>query len=55
MEKTALWREIRETDRVTWRRLMRTPLGRVVNLHGRLGRRLTLVLYRIARRFFGFN
>ncbi|NLH70986.1 MAG: hypothetical protein GX454_12555 [Brooklawnia sp.] len=54
-QKSALWREIRETDRVTWRRLRRTPLGRVVNLHGRIGRRMTLMLYRIARRFFGFN
>lgn len=54
-EKARLWREIRETDQVTWRRLMRTPMGRLVNLPSSFGRRVTLVAYKIARRFFGFN
>lgn len=54
-EKSALWRELREADRVTWRRLRRSLLGRVVNLPGKTGRQATLAVYKVARHFIGFN
>lgn len=54
-QKSALWRELREADRLTWRRLQRTLMGRLVNLRGPGGRQITLVAYKLARQFFGFN
>lgn len=54
-EKSALWRELRQADRVTCRRLRRTLMGRLVNLRGPLGRQVTVVAYKMARGFFGFN
>lgn len=53
--KSALWRELREVDRVTCRRLRRTLMGRLVNLRGSAGRQVTLAAYKMARQFFGFN
>ncbi len=53
--KSALWRELQEADRVTWRRLKRTLMGRLTNLPGASGRKLTLAAYKVARQFFGFN
>ncbi|MGI5951847.1 MAG: glycosyltransferase family 2 protein [Brooklawnia sp.] len=54
-EKSALWRELRRADRVTHRRLRRSLMGRLVNLRGPVGQRITLVAYKLARGVFGFN
>lgn len=54
-QKSALWHQLRDADRVTWHRLKRTLLGRLVNLPGRGGRKITIMAYKLARQFVGFN
>ena len=54
-EKSRLWRELRDADRVTRRRLRNTLMGNLVNLPGPMGRQITVVCYRMARKYFGFN
>lgn len=53
--KAQLWAELRQADRRAHRRLRRTLPGRLVNLPGPVGRRVTVMAYRVARQFFGFN
>jgi len=56
LDKTAeLWDYIRNHDQDLYRRLRRSFLGIMTNLPGRLGRRLSVGMYRISQKVFGFN
>lgn len=54
-KKRALWANIAQQQPDVYVILKRRFLGRYTNLPGRLGRRTTLMGYRVSRRIFGFN
>lgn len=54
-KKAALWADIRAYDESLYRRLRYGIMGLVVNLPGRMGRRIALMAYWTAQRRYGFN
>jgi glycosyltransferase involved in cell wall biosynthesis len=54
-KKAELWSFIRERDPYLYRKLRSGFYGVMVNLPGRLGRRASIGLYKLAQRLFGFN
>lgn len=54
-EKQRLWADVATVSEELHDRMRRSPAGRLVTLPGRAGRGLSLVVYRIARRVYGFN
>jgi glycosyltransferase involved in cell wall biosynthesis len=54
-KKKELWRYLRSADIHIYRKLYMSVLGRGVNLPGRSGRRLSVTLYKVAQKFYGFN
>lgn len=55
VKKKELWRAIKDNDRNIFWNIRMSILGILVNLPGRMGRRVTLWIYGIARRHVGFN
>ncbi len=54
-KKEALWHDMKEAHPALYARLRRRPIGRLLHLGGRLGRRLIRFLYDIAQKIYGFN
>jgi len=54
-KKRELWRSIKDRDRQLYHRLRFGLLGHVVNLPGRMGRYISIELYKLSQRAFGFN
>ena len=54
-KKEELWRYIQETNPKTYQVLRRSLLGVLLHIPGRLGRRVAVIGYTIARKIFGFN
>lgn len=53
--KKQLWADLKMLDRKLFRKLRYTILGIGVNLPGELGRKLAVVVYKIAQKIYGFN
>ncbi len=54
-KKDELWNYMRRKDRAVFSKLRHGLLGRVVNLPGRGGRKLTVTGYKVLQKFYGFN
>ncbi|WP_040160678.1 glycosyltransferase family 2 protein [Nigerium massiliense] len=54
-DRRKMWDHIRSTDPALYRRLRRAMLPLGANFPGKLGRRLSLGLYRLAQRLYRFN
>lgn len=54
-KKKEIWAYLKKADRKMYRHLRFTPLGIGMNLPGWLGRKTTVLGYRAARKFVGFN
>lgn len=54
-KKKELWRYLKNSDIHIYRKLYMSILGRGVNLPGGSGRHLTVALYKLAQKFYGFN
>lgn len=56
MEELAkLWKDLHDYDRRLWRRCRLGVMGQGSNLPGRVGKRITVALYRLANKFMKFN
>lgn len=54
-EKDRLWSELRREDPRLYRRLRWSALGQITNLPGPAGRRVSVLVYRVAQRVVGFS
>ncbi len=54
-KKRELWASIKERDRALYRQLRFGLLGHIVNLPGRIGRKVSIELYRLSQKAIGFN
>ena len=54
-KKKELWKYLKNADIHIYRKLYLGILGRGVNLPGGSGRRLSVTLYKVAQKFYGFN
>lgn len=54
-KKKNLWRYLKSADVHIYRKLYLGILGRGVNLPGKSGRNLSVAVYRVAQKFYGFN
>ncbi|WP_158372656.1 glycosyltransferase family 2 protein [Cellulosimicrobium cellulans] len=54
-ERDRLWTELRATDPWLYRRVRWSAVGQLSNLPGRVGRRVSVLAYRVARRRIGFS
>ena len=54
-QKDELWEYLRETDAYLYRKLKYRSLSMVSNLPGYQGRKLSVGLYRLARKIYKFN
>ncbi len=53
--KKQLWAELKAMDKALYRKLRFTVLGIGVNLPGKVGRKLAVVVYKLAQKIYGFN
>lgn len=54
-QKKALWRSIKQYDYTLYLNMRLSLIGNLINLPGTIGRKISLLLYKIARRRVGFN
>ena len=54
-QKRALWEYIKTKDRKLYRYLRRHLLGILANLPGKVGRKISVLIYRITQKIYGFN
>lgn len=54
-KKKDVWDYLREKDEALYRKIHRGFVGVAMNLPGKVGRKLTIAGYRVARKFVGFN
>ena len=54
-KKKDLWKYLKESDIHVYRKLRLGILGRAVNLPGDKGRDISVAIYRVAQKFYGFN
>lgn len=54
-KKKELWTYLRDKDYLLYMRIRHGVLGTTMNLHGKLGRKISVFGYKIAQRFVGFN
>lgn len=54
-KKKDLWRYLRNADVHLYRKIRYSLMGRCVNLPGKSGREVSVAVYRIAQKFYGFN
>lgn len=54
-KKKELWKYIRRKDPMIFRRLRYGLLGNGMNLHGKVGRQISIEGYRLCQKFFHFN
>ena len=55
MMKKQLWADLKSIDKALYRKLRYTVLGIGVNLPGKTGRKLAVVVYKLAQKIYGFN
>lgn len=53
--KEKLWADLKALDKKLYRKLRYTILGIGVNLPGKVGRKMAVVVYKIAQKIYGFN
>lgn len=54
-DKERLWKDLKETNPLLYKRVRTSILGRTMNLPGKFGRKLSVIGYSITQKFFGFN
>ena len=54
-DKERLWKDLKETNPLLYKKVRTSILGRTMNLPGKLGRKLSVIGYGITQKFFGFN
>lgn len=54
-DKERLWKDLKETNPLLYKKVRKSILGRTMNLPGKLGRKLSVIGYSITQKFFGFN
>ena len=54
-KKADLWKYIKETDERLYKKLRYGIFGRAMNIPGKVGRKISIALYKIAQKFVGFN
>ena len=54
-KKKELLEYIKTQNRVVYRKLRHSLFGRVMNLPGRGGRKMSVAAYKISQKFYGFN
>lgn len=54
-KKKDIWRYLKNADICIYRKLYLGILGRGVNLPGKRGQKMTVALYKVAQKFYGFN
>ena len=54
-DKERLWKDLKETNPLLYKRVRTSILGRTMNLPGKLGKKLSVIGYGITQKFFGFN
>ena len=54
-EKEALWQWLKDTDEALYKKMRYSPLGIVMNLPGKIGRKLSVFGYKVTQKIFGFN
>ena len=54
-KQRAMWELLKATDPAVYRHLRRSLLGIATNLPGKLGRKLTISVYKITQKLYGFN
>lgn len=54
-DKERLWKDLKETNPLLYKRVRTSILGRTMNLPGKLGRKLSVIGYGITQKIFGFN
>ena len=54
-KKRELWKYLRKKDGKTYRKIRYGILGQTMNIPGKSGRKISSLVYIVARRIFGFN
>ena len=54
-KKKELWNYIKETNFPIWLRMRASFMGQGMNFKSKAGNKLTILSYKIARKFYGFN
>ena len=54
-EKRAVLEYIKSENRVLYRKLRHSLFGRVMNLPGKGGRKMSVAAYKMSQKFYGFN
>lgn len=54
-DKERLWKDLKETNPLLYKKVRTSILGRTMNLPGKFGRKLSVIGYSITQKFFGFN
>ena len=53
--KDQLWADLKVMDKKLYRELRHTILGMGVNIPGKFGRKLAIIVYKLAQKIYGFN
>ena len=54
-DKEKLWRQVEDSNPKLYEKVRKSVLGRTMNLPGKIGRKCSVVGYKITQKFFGFN
>ncbi len=54
-DKAALWQWLKELDINLYKKMRYSPLGIAMNLPGKIGRKISVIGYKITQKIFGFN
>lgn len=54
-DKAELWKWLKDLDKELYKKMRYSPLGIVMNLPGKIGRKISVISYKITQKIFGFN
>lgn len=54
-DKEKLWKDVKESNPGLYEKVRKSILGRTMNLPGKAGRQISVIGYKIANKFVGFN
>ena len=54
-DKAALWQWLKDLDKDLYKKMRYSPLGIVMNLPGKIGRKFSVMGYKVTQKIFGFN
>ena len=54
-DKENLWKELKESNAVLYKRVRHSILGRTMNIPSKAGRKVSVIGYKITQKLFGFN